>query len=160
MSLFSFIIFSVTSGTGLTFLSDRLTLVGASYNGRSRISNGWQVSKAAFLAKCVQNWLFHGILAIVLMMDTEKLLWFSVLIAASTFPVSKIGFFMGFCLHFCFKMEEEFWKLGSSCIRTRLTSGTLKRTMFFVVSIGPLGRGVVSSIQEGWPKFLSVESKK
>ena len=67
MSLFSFIIFSVTSGTGLTFLSDRLTLVGASYNGRSRISNGWQVSKAAFVAKFVQNWLFHGILSTFLL---------------------------------------------------------------------------------------------
>ena len=57
----------------------------------------------------------------------------------------KLALFMGFCLHFYFKMEEGFWKLGSSCICPCLTSDTLKRTMFLGVSIGPLGRGVVSS---------------
>ena len=31
----------------------------------------------------------------------------------------------------CFKMEEGFWKVGSSSICPCLTSGTLKRTLFF-----------------------------
>ena len=45
--------------------------------------------------------------------------------------VQNYFFFIGFCLHFCFKMEEGFWKVGSSCICPCLTSGTLKITLFF-----------------------------
>ena len=66
----------------------------------------------------------------------------------------KLFFFIGFCLHFCFKMEEGFWKVGSSCICPCLTSGTLKRTLCFGVSIGPSGRGLLVPFKGAGQNFF------